>query len=622
MLTYMRKHSRSWFIKLIFGAIIITFVAWGGSSYLAKEQNKVAKIDKHIITVQQYSKAYSNTVKAYQQQYGAMFTPEMIKMLKLNEKVLDELINSYILEQEAKRIGLTITDADLQEAIQSVPAFLANGAFDMDRYKGLLEQFELTPQQFEDQQRQQMIRERLYALITENVFVSKDETDATYHERQDDYDLNYITVAPEQFAPGVVVTENEISAWYESHKESYKVPPKTTIAYIVFDAARYMGKVTVTTDEAREYFDNHRAEYATAPKVRARQILIKLPFDADEKVYATKEQEAKQVLEQAKAAPDFGALAKKLSQDPQGAALGGDLGLLEKDRLPEGLRDVLFAMKPGDIRGPIRTSAGLAIVKLEEKQDAKERAFEEVMGLITQTLMERKAKDMVYKEANKAFSTVYEQPKMDLAGYAKQTGMMLSTFGPFAENEQLAIPMGAKIAKDAFSRPVGDLGDLVETDKGFILYKVIDRTQSRIPELKEVRPRVVTDLTADKSKVAAKKRAQEIAAWTPDQRATLSPEATGSFKRSAWSIPKLGMNPQIKKDLDALTKPKVYEVQGKVAVVWLKQLIKADPSKLSPQETKTIQDELQRRKKQLVFETFLKEAKARHSIVIDRNKIL
>ena len=158
MLTYMRKHSRSWFIKLIFGAIILTFVAWGGSTYWAKEQNKIAKIDKHIISIQQYSKAYSNTLKAYEQQYGPMFTPEIIKMLKLNEKVLDQMIDNYILEQEAQRLGVSVSKADLQEAIRSVPAFVSGGTFDMERYKRLLEQYELTPQQFEDQQRQEMIR--------------------------------------------------------------------------------------------------------------------------------------------------------------------------------------------------------------------------------------------------------------------------------------------------------------------------------------------------------------------------------------------------------------------------------------------------------------------------------
>ena len=622
MLTYMRKHSRSWFIKLIFGAIIITFVAWGGSSYLAKEQSKVAKIDKHIITIQQYNKAYSDTINAYEQQYGDMFTAETIKMLKLKEKVLDQLINAYIMEQEAKRIGLTITDEELQDAIQSVPAFLSGGAFDMERYRAVLDRFQINPQQFEDQQRQQMIRERLYNLITENEFVTTAEIEATYHERQDDYELNFITLTPKDFTQNIVPAESEITARYDSHKESYKVPPKTSIAYIVFDATRDLGSVNVSPEEAEEFFNNRKDDYTIPAKVRARQIVVKVPADADEKVFAAKEQEAKTLFEQAKTAPDFAALAKAKSQDPDTAALGGDMGLIEKNKTSEELGNVLFSMKPGDIRGPVRMSQGFAIVKLEEKIEAQERTLEEVKDQVMQILKERKAKDLVYDEANRAFTAIYEDPKQDIAAYAKKAGLALNSFGPFAENEQLSIAMGAKIAKEAFSRPVGDLGDLVETGNGFILYKVMDRIPSRIPELKEVRQLVIDALVADKAKEVARKRAQEIAALSIEERAAMNPESTGIFKHSAWVVPRLGANPRIKQELDSLKSPKVYDLQGKIAVVWLKQFQKADPAMLGADESKKISADLLERKKQLVFETFMDAAKSRHSIVIERNKIL
>lgn len=622
MLTYMRKHSRSWFIKLIFGAIIVTFVAWGGSTYWAKEQNKVAKIDKHIITIQQYSRAYSDTIKAYQRQYGEMFTPETVKMLKINERVLDELINAYIMAQEAERIGLKISDAELQEAIQSVPAFISAGAFDMERYRGVLDQFQLTPQQFEDQQRQEMIRERLYNLITENVFVTEDEIVATYHERRDDYELNFITLDPKGFTQGAAPTENEITAWYDSRQETYKIPPKTTIAYITFDAARAMDGVNVTPEEAQEFFDNHKADYTIPAKVRARQIVVTLPEDADEKAFDAKQQEAKALFDQAKTATDFAALAREKSQDPDTAAKGGELGLIEKSMLPEDLGQILFSMKPGDVRGPVRIEKGFAIFKVEDKIEARERSLEEVIGQVNQTLKERKAVDAVYHEANKAFTAIYEDPKQDITAYAKQNGLTLTSFGPFAENEQLAIPMGPKIAKDAFSRPVGDLGDLVETGSGFILYKVMDRIPSRIPELKEVSARVAAELAADKAGQAARERAREIAGLEPQQRQAMGPESTGPFKRAAWVVPKLGGNPRIKQELDTLVSPKVYDLQDKVVVVWLKSVRKADPAKLGSDEAKAIREELLRRKKQLVFEAFIDAAKAGHTIVIDRNKIL
>jgi len=624
MLTYMRKHSKSWIIKFIFFAIIIVFVAWGGSSYWAREESKVAKIDSHIISIQQYSKAYTDTVSAYQQQYGQVFNAEMIKMLNLKERVLDQMINNYIMEQEAKRFGIGITDDELQEAIREVPTFVSGGTFDLEKYKRILSYYRLTPQEFENQQRREMIRQRLYAVLTDNVFVTKDEIEASYRGREDTFDLNFITISlsPEQFTKDVAPNENEILAWYEAHKEAYKQPPKTKIAYVLFDGVRYMSKVDVPMAEVQDYYEAHKREYTIPARVHARHILIVVPGDADEKVNKAKEQDARQILEQAQAHADFAALAKKYSQDPGSAQHGGDLGFVEKDKLADGIGDILFSLKPGEIKGPVRTRYGFHILKLEEKQDSKEKPFEEVSEAIKLTLKEREAKDLAYDEANKAFSAIYEHPQMDIAGYAKSHGLALIEFGPFAELEQIDLPMGSKVAKDAFSRPEGDLGDLVDTGSGYMLYKVMSRIPARIPELKEVRDKVVADVTRSKLMEAAKARAKEIAAQSPEKLLTQNPESTGVFKRSTLAIPKLGMDSQIRKDLDNLKKPKVFTEQGKVYVVWLKQFQKADVASLKEEQSKSIREELIRQKKDMIFDTFLKQAKARHDIVIDRNKLL
>ena len=267
MLSYMRKHSKGWMIKIIFGAIILTFVAWGGSSYLAREGSKVAKIDKHIISDQVYQKAYENTIEAYRQQYGNFFNEEMIKMLDLKNRVLDQLINNYIIELEAKKMGVRITNEDLQESIRKLPGFTTNGAFDMDKYNQILSYLRVTPSEFEDQQKNEMIRQRLRDIITDNVFISKKEIEAAYHQKEDALDLNFICFTPDQFKSGIKVDEAVIKAWYESHKESYKVPPKTKISYIMFETAKYAQTVTISEKDKKDYYNDHLSEYTIPARV-------------------------------------------------------------------------------------------------------------------------------------------------------------------------------------------------------------------------------------------------------------------------------------------------------------------------------------------------------------------
>jgi len=621
MLSYMRKHSKGWMIKIIFGAIILTFVMWGGSSYLNREASKVAKIDKHIISDDVYRKAYDNTIEAYKQQYGNFFSDEMIKMLDLKNRVLEQLINNYVLEVEAQKMGIRITKEDLRDSIRKLPVFSTNGGFDMDKYNQILEYLRLTPAEFEDQQRNDMIRQRLKDIVTDNVHVSKQEVEAAYHQKEDIFDLNLICFTPDQFKSSVKVDEAVIKAWYESHKDSYKIPPKTKISYIIFDTAKTAQSVVIPDKEKRDYYNEHISDFTLPAKVHGRQILINIPKTSDEKMVKEKEKDAQKIADEAKKGADFAELARKFSQDPVTAKNGGDLGMAEKDKLPEGLGDTLFSMKPGDVKGPLRTGTGFRIVKREAKIDETARPFEEVELIITEKLTAREAKDKSYDEAQNAFSAIFEDPKTDIAAYAKKKGLELKEFGPFAENEQLALPMGAKVAKDAATRQEGDLGDVIDTGTGYMVYKVTGRINARIPELAEVRERVVADATSDKTVEAAKSYASQLAAKGAAALNAMPHETTGTFKRSDGMIPMLGSDPKIKDDLDSLNIPKEYTISGKSCVVWLNHFVKADPAGLTPEKANSIRADLLRKGKEAVFEDFINSAKKKHKIEIVHEKL-
>ena len=205
MLTYMRKRSKSWITKFIFGAIIIVFVFWGGSAYWSKEANKVAKIDRYIITQQQFAKAYSDALRLYQARLGDAFTPEVLAQLDLKKTVLDQMINDYIVNDEARKLGVSVSDEELQEAIRTFPAFQQNGQFSLDSYKRLLQYQRMTPAEFEEQQRKAFFQQRVYSMITENIIVSPQEVEAYYQYQNDSFNLHYLSVDAQSFSKDAVV---------------------------------------------------------------------------------------------------------------------------------------------------------------------------------------------------------------------------------------------------------------------------------------------------------------------------------------------------------------------------------------------------------------------------------
>jgi len=621
MLTYMRKRSKSWITKFIFGAIIIVFVFWGGSAYWSKEANKVAKIDRYIITQQQFAKAYSDALRLYQARLGDAFTPEVLAQLDLKKTVLDQMINDYIVNDEARKLGVSVSDEELQEAIRTFPAFQQNGQFSLDSYKRLLQYQRMTPAEFEEQQRKAFFQQRVYSMITENIIVSPQEVEAYYQYQNDSFNLHYLSVDAQSFSKDAVVGDEEAAAYYETNKERYKIAPRIVLTAVLFPVERYFDEAAVSVDEARDYYDSHRQEFAEEAKIHGRHILIRVPQDADQTTIDKKRAAAQKIYDQVKAGGNFAELAKKYSEDPGTSAAGGDIGTVPQSSLPASMAEAFSGMKHGEVRGPVQTALGFHVLKLEKKSEAKQRSFEEVSASIVERMRHQRAKIIARDEAGNAHMELFEQGINDLAGYAESKGLETREIGPFAEGENIGVAGSEEFVRQAFTLPQGEIGAVVETDEGCIIYMVKEKIAARIPEFQEIRSRVVEDVLAQKSLEKAKEHAGDLAKKTLAELNAMSPESTGEFRRTSYLVPKLGMIEGLQDDLGSLQEPKVYTHRNTVYVVWLKEKKEALASGAGENELKRIREELLSRKKEMAIEAFIEEARKRHDVVIDYAKI-
>src|SRR5512135_2087379 len=158
MLRVLREHASSWMLKGILILVAVTFISWGGYSFFReKKETYVAKVNGVTIEWREYNDAFQNTIKQYRQALGASFDDKMIDELHLKDKVLDDLISKILILQEAKRLGISVSDEELSAAIESVPAFQINGQFDRRNYERALLSIRMTPEQFEQSQRENLL---------------------------------------------------------------------------------------------------------------------------------------------------------------------------------------------------------------------------------------------------------------------------------------------------------------------------------------------------------------------------------------------------------------------------------------------------------------------------------
>src|SRR4030042_802055 len=149
MLKWLRKSTRSWFIYLAIGAIVVVFIFFGVGSYKASRSQDAAEVNGAVIPTTEFNRQYNELVKRYQERTGGEVTPEMIKSLRLKEMALSQLVEEALLLQAGQRLGVEVTDAELRHHIQSYPGFQHNGKFDEKQYLFVLSQNHLSPQDFE-----------------------------------------------------------------------------------------------------------------------------------------------------------------------------------------------------------------------------------------------------------------------------------------------------------------------------------------------------------------------------------------------------------------------------------------------------------------------------------------
>jgi foldase protein PrsA len=156
-------------------------------------------------------------------------------------------------------------------------------------------------------------------------------------------------------------------------------------------------KITITEEEMKEYFETNKATYDTKEQVKASHILV------------DSEATAQEVRNKLLAGADFAELAKEYSTDTNNNENGGELGFFSKGNMVAEFENVAFALAVGEISEPVKTEYGYHIIKVEEKQAAKEATYEECQALVKEALFNEKLPTAY----NTYFEEIYDEYEIE-----------------------------------------------------------------------------------------------------------------------------------------------------------------------------------------------------------------
>lgn len=409
MLEAIRSRSQGWLAKLILILITVPFALFGIDAYLknAGSGASVAKVDGDKISIQEYRNAMQSLRDRMQREgskdLAALDSPAV------KQSVLDRLINTRVLNAEVIDRKFKISNEQLTQFIIGLPEFQQGGKFSQEVYDKLLSQNQMTPSQFENKMRGELLVEQVRDGIPGLAFTSSAVEESVLKVEHQQREVTVAEIKSKDFISQVKVDPAEVKAYYEKHKDKFKVPEQVKLEFVMLSANNLIPQMQVTDEESKKFYQENASKFQGDEQRRASHILIGFGASPTPASKAEAKKKAEQVLAEVKKNPTkFADLAKKYSQDPGSGEKGGDLGLFARGAMVKPFEDAAYSMKVGDVSGLVESQFGYHIIKLTEIA-GKGQGYDALKPQIRAELMYQKALAKFSEEAENFSSMVYEQ---------------------------------------------------------------------------------------------------------------------------------------------------------------------------------------------------------------------
>ncbi|HLZ42372.1 MAG TPA: peptidyl-prolyl cis-trans isomerase [Candidatus Sulfotelmatobacter sp.] len=487
-----------------------------GYNFGGTKQGVVAQVGGADITADEVRTAARQMLQQQMPQGGA----NMAMLLPyFTRRAAEQLIERQALLAEASRIGLRVTPDEVKDELQHgrySATFFPNGTFIGEQeYEDMLQRANMTPAKFEQNVGDDILLTKLQALISGTAGVSEDEIHKEFVKQNTKVKFDYAVLKQDDIKKGLHPTEEELKAYYESHKTSYanSIPEKRKIKYAVVDTSKLEANVQVTQDDLRSYYQAHRDQYHVPDQIKVSHIWIKMPLpddkgQVDQKKVAEAQGRADDILKQLKNGAKFEDLAKKYSEDPGSANVGGSLGWIGNGQMTAEFEKAANSLSKGQVSDVVKTPDGFHIIRLDDKQEAHTKSLEEVKSQIEPIVKHQKAQQMAQQSAEQLLNKAQTQG-LDAAAAAQSIPVITSDF--FSRKDMLpGIGPSPQFMDAVFSAQEKSPPDVAQTSQGIVVFQLIGVKPPATPTFDEIRTRVEEEFKNERSRTLLAQKVEEL----------------------------------------------------------------------------------------------------------------
>ncbi|KIC49217.1 peptidylprolyl isomerase [Tateyamaria sp. ANG-S1] len=481
-------------VWILLGLLFVGLSLGFGLDGLGGTIRTVGKVgDKHI-DVQTYADTLQREMQAVGQQTGQPLTFARAQAIGLDQAVLAQLVRARALDYEAGQMGLSVGDEVIRDEILNIPAFRGlDGSFDRDAYRFALDQQGTSEADFETTLREEVSRSILQGAIVSGVQMPDTYARTLVSFLGETRDFTWVRLGQADLETDLPdPTDDVLRAYYEDNLADYELPETKRITYAVLLPDMIVDSMDVDEEMLRAEYEA-RADQYNQPERRLVERLVYLDAEAADRAAAQLEVDG----------TTFEALVAERGLD-LGDIDMGDVTRLQLDAAGE----AVFAADVGDVVGPLPSSLGPALFRVNAVLPAQTISFEDAKPELQQELSMAAARRQV--------EVLAEEFDNMLAGGATleeldaETDMRLGTIDWYpALGEGLAAYDGFRDAAAELTQD--DFPEIVQLDEGGIFaMRMDDLLPPRPAPFEEAKLNVQGNWEAEQSEARLTEKAEAL----------------------------------------------------------------------------------------------------------------
>lgn len=507
-----RTLIKGWLGKVLL-VLFLTPLALVGIEGYFSGSNK-ADVAKSVNGQDISNKELESATKNYKDQYLSMVKGDesLLNLPVIQNKALDALVTRALLQQQAEKLGISLSDAQLEQMLAQQPSFQENGKFSEQLYGNYLRSVGMTNQSLLASLRQDHALKMISSTLMDYALVSKSDLQQLANLQTEQRTLHLASIKLDEYKKGLTASNQEITDYYNKHKGEFKQVAAVDVDYVVLTPSLLpQTNLAVTDADLKQAYQAFVEKQQKDAKREVKHILI----TTDTRDAAAAQKLANDVYAKIQAGMTFAQAAAQFSEDPSSKDQGGLVDAYAPGIFSTDFDNAVNALKNGQVSKPVKTQYGYHIIEANT-QTVTIPSFEAEKARLTAEVEKTKSANLFSDTVNNLNEMVVGGDSLDAvvqevkaARVESAKGVTLTTQNPYLSD----LNVKAKIFSDDVKNGDRNASSNIQLANGDTIWiKVRDYHPAGIKPLAQATAEVKAKVIEDKAYKAAKAKMSTILA--------------------------------------------------------------------------------------------------------------